>query len=67
MHIPHGSDWPSIREAGMNAAKREASSSDAAIDFHRIICTIEEPWSGGKWASQMGKKPVSFGHPKTIA
>jgi hypothetical protein len=30
MHIPHGSDWPSIREAGMNAAKREASSSDAA-------------------------------------
>jgi hypothetical protein len=39
----------------------------ADIDFHRIICTIEEPWSGGKWASQMGKKPVSFGHPKPIA
>jgi hypothetical protein len=30
MPIPHGSDWPSIREAGMNADKREASSDDAA-------------------------------------
>jgi hypothetical protein len=30
MPIPHASDWPSIREAGMNADKREASSSDAA-------------------------------------
>jgi hypothetical protein len=30
MHIPHGSDWPSIREAGMNADKQEALSGDAA-------------------------------------
>ena len=30
MHMPHGSDWFSIREAGMNAAKRGASPGDAA-------------------------------------
>jgi len=30
MHMPHGSDWSSIRETGMNAAKREAASGDAA-------------------------------------
>jgi hypothetical protein len=30
MHMPHGSDWSSIREAGMKADKREAASGDAA-------------------------------------
>jgi len=30
MHMPHGSDWFSIREAGMNAAKRGAAPGDAA-------------------------------------
>jgi len=29
-HMPHGSDWSSIREAGMKADKREAASGDAA-------------------------------------
>ena len=29
-HIPRGSDWPSIREAGMHAAKLGASSDDPA-------------------------------------
>jgi hypothetical protein len=29
-HMPRGSDWPSIREAGMNAAPREASPGDTA-------------------------------------
>lgn len=30
MHIPHGSDWSSIREAGMNADKLEAYQGEAA-------------------------------------
>jgi hypothetical protein len=30
MHMPHGSDWSSIHEAGMNADKRGASPGDAA-------------------------------------
>ena len=30
MHIPRGSDWPSIREAGMNADNLKASFGDAA-------------------------------------
>jgi len=30
MLIPHGSDWSSIREAGMNAVKRGASPGDTA-------------------------------------
>jgi hypothetical protein len=30
MHRPHGSDWSSIREAGMNADKLGASPGDAA-------------------------------------
>ena len=29
-HIPRGSDWPSIREAGMNAEQLEASPGDTA-------------------------------------
>jgi hypothetical protein len=35
MPIPHGSDWSSIREAGMNVDKLGASPGDAAsIDGH---------------------------------
>ena len=30
IHIPRGRDWPSTREAGMNADKLEASPGDAA-------------------------------------
>jgi hypothetical protein len=30
MHMPHGSDWSAIREAGMKAEKLGASSGDAA-------------------------------------
>jgi len=30
MHMPHGSDWSSIREAGMNADTRGAEPGDAA-------------------------------------
>jgi hypothetical protein len=28
--MPHGSDWSSIREAGMNAAQQRTSLGDAA-------------------------------------
>src|SRR2546430_9442771 len=30
MHMPHGSDWSAIREAGMNGDTRGAEPSDAA-------------------------------------
>jgi hypothetical protein len=67
MHMPHGSDWPSIREAGMKADKREAASGDAASrdgygyaqEGHETVVMLNqrksadtlEPKGTGVWAS----------------
>jgi hypothetical protein len=34
MHIPHGSDWLSIREAGMNAAQRKPHPVTPLAQMH---------------------------------
>jgi hypothetical protein len=36
-----------------------------AIDFHPIICTGDGPQCEWARASQIGKKPLSFGHHET--
>jgi hypothetical protein len=66
-HMPHGSDWSSIREAGMKADKREAASGDAASrdgygyaqEGHETVVMLHqrkpadtlEPKGTGVWAS----------------
>jgi hypothetical protein len=67
MHMPHGSDWSSIREAGMKADKLGASLGDTASrdgygyvqEGHETVVRLNErkeadtlaPKGTGAWAS----------------
>lgn len=78
MHIPHGSDWPSRREAGMKADKLGALPGDAASrDGHgyaqeenETVVTLNQQkrlpcWSqngNGSWAGDFLQRQVFTPH-----